>query len=119
MLPELILMFKSLGSFAFKLDVSSVQQRESCVCQAEYWNMLLGIKLLNLLNLQDLPGLSGVGQHAVIFKSLSHSITKANTISNDRYEGKHHRGRQALARLHSHGPLEKCPQTTRSLQKWR
>lgn len=58
MFPELILMFKSLGNFAFKLGASSAQQLKSCVFQAEYWNMLLGIKLLNLLNLEDLAGLS-------------------------------------------------------------
>lgn len=55
--PELILMFKSLGNFAFKLNACSVQQRKSCVFQAEYWNMLLDINLLNLLNLVDLAGL--------------------------------------------------------------
>lgn len=58
MFPELSLMFKSLGNIAFKLGVSSVQQHKSCIFQAEYWNMLLDINLLNLLNLVDFMGLS-------------------------------------------------------------
>lgn len=72
MLPELILMFKSLGNFAFKLGASSAQQHESCVFQAEYWNMLLGIA-----ELTESRGFSRtvrrMGLHTVIFKSLSHS----------------------------------------------
>lgn len=59
------------------------------------------------------------GGHTVIFKSLSHSITKANTTSNDRHEGKGHMGRQVLAWLRSWGPLENCPQSILSLKgRW-
>lgn len=58
MFPELILMFKHLGNFSFKLGASSVQQHESCIFQGEYWNMFLDINLLNLPNLVDLLGQS-------------------------------------------------------------
>lgn len=55
---------------AFKLDASSVQQHESCIFEAEYWNMLLDIKLLNLINLEDLAELSeGWGSTLLFLKA--------------------------------------------------